>query len=460
MKSFIDHDEIDGLARKPRDKRFLHEALDQAESVEHKGLALDQAAALLLNEDPEIDDRIFALARDIKQRVYGNRVVLFAPLYVSNTCSNECLYCGFRRSNFSLKRKELDQQELADEVRVLTRTGHKRLLMVYGETNGSKAGYIADTVRWAYQVKTENSGEIRRINVNAAPMEVADFKVIKQAGIGTYQCFQETYHRPTYEKVHVAGKKADYDWRLYAMHRAVEGGIDDVGIGVLYGLSDYKWDTLAMLAHCRQLEKDIGVGPHTVSFPRIEPAQGSAMSENPPHALTDRQFMRVVAITRIAVPYTGIIMSTRENAEMRRQLIETGVSQISAGSRTYPGAYKDSLANKPDSQQFTIGDTRSLDDVVLDLIGMRHTPSFCTGCYRSGRTGDHFMGLAKTAFIHRFCSPNGILTFAEYLRDYGSEDARKAGKRLIDEIMAADENAAKAVDKLRKMESGDSDLFF
>ncbi len=460
MKDFIDKEQILNLLEKQAtpDKAFIREILEQTKDINHKGLSLEQVAALLQNSDPEIEAEIKATAKEIKQRIYGNRMVLFAPLYVSNTCQNSCAYCGFRCDNKDLKRKVLNHEEIKEEVRIIQEMGHKRLLMVWGETDYNPH-WIADQIAAAYEVRSGKSGEIRRINVNIAPMDVENFKVLKSANIGTFQCFQETYDRDTYTKVHLTGKKTDYLYRLYAMHRAMEAGIDDVGIGVLYGLSDYKFENLAVLQHVHQLEKDMGVGPHTISFPRIEPAQGSDMSYNPPHVLSDEQLRRTVAIMRLAVPYTGMIISTRENADMRNELLHLGISQLSGASKVYPGGYKLSQTNKEDEQQFTVGDGRSLDEIISGLIDDEYIPSFCTGCYRKGRTGDHFMGLAQTNFIKNFCSPNGIFTFAEYLRDYASPATAEKGRKLLKKLVAEVKNPESVECSLTEIWDGKNDVY-
>ncbi|MFC1659547.1 [FeFe] hydrogenase H-cluster radical SAM maturase HydG [Pseudomonadota bacterium] len=462
MKNFINPDIIYTHLEensKP-DKFFIRDILEQSKSIDHKSLSLKQTAALLQNKDPEIDKEIFSIAKEIKKRIYGNRMVLFAPLYVSNTCINNCAYCGFRTENKDLIRKTLNENELKEEVVAIEQMGHKRLLMVYGEGNHD-AYWIADTIATAYSIKKPPSGEIRRININCAPTSVDNFKILKNAEIGTYQCFQETYHSPTYKKVHISGPKSDYLYRLYSMHRAMEAGIDDIGIGALFGLANYKFEVLALLSHCEKLERDFGVGPHTISFPRIEPAQGSELSHKPPHAVTDDELKRIIAITRLAVPYTGMILSTRESAKLRTELLEFGISQLSAASRVYPGSYKAEKINQEDTQQFTIADERSLDEVVFDMTKHGYIPSFCTGCYRKSRTGDHFMGLAKTNFIKNFCKPNAILTFAEYLRDYASDKTRQTGNNLIKNLIKEDDNLKNNIsDSLSKIMNGENDIYF
>ncbi len=460
MKNFINKEQINNLLSQQStpDKQYIREILEQCKDINHKGLELEQVAALLQNQDPEIEQEIKATAQEIKKRIYGNRMVMFAPLYVSNTCQNSCTYCGFRCDNKDLKRKVLNHEEIKKEVEIIQSMGHKRLLMVWGETDYDP-NWLVDQITAAYEVRTGKSGEIRRINVNLAPMDVENFKILKTANIGTYQCFQETYDKDVYEQVHVIGKKTDYLYRLYAMHRAMEAGIDDVGMGALYGLVNYKFENLALLQHVKQLETDMGVGPHTISFPRIEPAQGSEMSYNPPHVMNDEEMRRTVAIMRLAVPYTGMIISTRENAAMRNELLRLGISQLSGASKTYPGGYQLSKTNKEDEQQFAVGDGRSLDEIISYLIDDEYIPSFCTGCYRKGRTGEHFMGLAQTNFIKNYCSPNGIFTFAEYLRDYASPQTAEKGKSLMKKLVAELKNPDHAEQSLCQIWDGKNDVY-
>lgn len=438
----------------------VNAVLDKARQCQ--GLSISETAILLQNQDKTLDEALFAVAREIKNVIYGNRIVMFAPLYVSNHCANSCSYCGFNADNHELKRKTLKQNEIRQEVKVLEEMGHKRILAVYGEHPRNNVNAIVESIQTMYSVKHGEGGEIRRINVNCAPMSVDDFKVLKTAAIGTYQCFQETYHQATYEKVHLKGKKTDYLYRLYAMHRAMEAGIDDVGIGALFGLYDHRFELLALLTHAHQMEQDCGVGPHTISFPRIEPAHGSAISERPPFEVDDDCFKRIVAITRLAVPYTGLIMSTRESAALRKELLELGVSQISAGSRTAPGGYQDSQADQHDAEQFSLGDHRSMDEIIYELVTESDAiPSFCTGCYRKGRTGDHFMGLAKQQFIGKFCQPNALITFKEYLNDYAGEKTREAGHALIERELAkmSPSRARNVRSCLAKTDAGERDIY-
>lgn len=430
-----------------------------AHAAELKGLGADDVAVLTTVRDPDLTAEIFAAARRVKDEIYGPRIVLFAPLYFSNLCANECVYCAFRRSNHELERKVLTIDELKAETAALIDQGHKRVLLIGGEAFPKEGfRYLLDAIEAIYSVKRER-GEIRRINVNVAPLTTAEFRDLKAAHIGTYQLFQETYDRATYASVHVSGKKADFDWRATAIDRAMEAGIDDVGLGVLYGLADWRFETLAMMRHIAHLERRFGFGCHTISVPRIEPALGSDMASNPPHAVCDDDFMRIVAILRLAVPYTGIIMSTRETPEMRRATLELGVSQISGGSRTNPGGY--ATPAEEAAAQFQRGDHRCLDEVVRDLAGTGHVPSFCTACYRMGRTGADFMDLAKPGLIREMCGPNALSSFAEYLLDYGSDDTRAEGDRAISAEMEAMEPKIRHYSEVmvRKVRQGKRDVF-
>lgn len=406
-----------------------------AKARELHGLSMADVATLSLVTDPGLLEELFHTARFVKESIYGRRMVLFAPLYISNLCANECLYCAFRAKNTAIKRRALSQEEIARETEILINQGHKRILMVAGEAYPKQEGfqYILDSIATIYKVKS-GKGEIRRVNANLAPLSVEEFHLLREAKIGTFQIFQETYHRSTYAQMHQAGKKRDFDWRVTGMDRAMEGGVDDVGIGILFGLCDWRYEILAMLQHIAHLEDVFGVGPHTISVPRMEPATGSNVSIHPPHPVNDDDFRKIVAIFRLAVPYTGIIMSTRESARMRAETFALGVSQISAGSRTNPGGY--STEEDPmDSSQFSLGDHRPIDEVVLDLIHMGYIPSFCTGCYRLGRTGADFMDMAKPGLIKSHCDPNGVSTFMEYLLDYASAQTRQEGLALIDKIL-------------------------
>lgn len=457
---FIDHKEIEALLTKrsrPSPSK-VRELLAKARELH--GLSMEDVACLTMVENPDLLAEIFSTARKIKEEIYGSRLVFFAPLYISNRCANECTYCAFRATNTELTRRTLTQQEIADETRILIRQGHKRVLVVAGEALPPRGfQYIIDTINTIYSTRV-GPGEIRRVNVNLAPQSVERFKLLKNAGIGTFQLFQETYHRPTYAAVHLKGKKRDYDWRATAFDRAMEAGIDDVGMGVLFGLYDWRFEVLSLMQHIRHLEESFGVGPHTISFPRMEPAVGSDIASRPPYAVTDADFIKLIAIMRLAVPYTGMIMSTRETAEVRRQTFAVGISQISAGSRTDPGGYKDGEGD-PNGSQFQLGDHRSVEEVVTDVVSLGYTPSFCTACYRLGRTGQDFMDLAKPGEIKYHCQPNALSTFLEYLCDYAGPVAKSAGEKLISiELQQMDnQQTACTLPMLNQVRRGERDVF-
>ena len=428
-----------------------------AKAMEMKGLSYAEVGALIQVTDPTLLEAMFHTARQVKEEIYGNRIVLFAPLYASNVCANECVYCAFRVSNKTLVRKTLSQEELQAETRAMIRTGQKRIVLLAGEALG--LDYILEAIATIYATK-EGHGEIRRINVEIAPLSVEGFRRLKAAEIGTYITFQETYHRASYEQNHLGGKKKDYQWRLECMDRAMEAGIQDVGIGALLGLTDWRFELLAMIQHANHLEQRFGCGPHTFSVPRIEPAEGSEVSLAPPHAVSDLDFKKIIAIIRMAVPYTGIILSTREGAAIRQECLQLGVSQISAGSRTDPGGYGEDDSNSH-SAQFSLGDHRSLDSVVRDLCAMDFIPSFCTGCYRLGRVGADFMDLAKPGDIKTHCHPNAVSTFQEYLQDYASPETLEAGTACIQRTLAGMEpNLAKFTRAMvDKIQAGQRDVF-
>ena len=431
-----------------------------AKASEMKGLNLDDMAVLTGISDPLLLHELFEAANKIKETIYGKRLVLFAPLYISNLCANECVYCAFRAKNKDIVRRALTQEEIKRETRILIDQGHKRILMVAGESYPNQGfQYVLDSIASIYDVKTDK-GEIRRVNVNIAPLSTDEFRQLKAAKIGTYQIFQETYHRETYSKVHLGGKKRDYNWRISSLHRAMEAHIDDVGIGVLFGLFDYRFEIMAMMQHIRELERAFGVGPHTISVPRLEPATGSDLASHPPFAVSDIDFRKIVAILRLAVPYTGIIMSTRETAQMRRDTFALGVSQISAGSRTNPGGYEENIDDEP-SAQFCLGDHRPLDEVIRDVASMGYVPSFCTGCYRLGRTGADFMDMAKPGDIKAHCNPNAVSTFMEYLMDYASPETLVIGENLIQEAIASMEGIAqeRAIKLVEKVRQGKHDMY-
>ncbi len=455
---FIDHAKIFSFLESARPPDASETADILAKARQLKGLDYAEAARLLLIDDGESLAELFAAALFAKSEIYGKRLVLFAPLYVSNMCNNECLYCAFRKSNDRITRRTLGQEEIRRETELLVDQGHKRVLLVSGEGLGEAAlGYSLKAIETIYSVK-RGDGEIRRVNINIAALPVDAYRQLKAARVGTYQLFQETYHGDTFGRMHPSGPKADYLYHLTAMDRAMQGGIDDVGVGVLFGLYDYRFEVLAMLQHIRHLEETFGVGCHTISLPRIEPATGSDLSLHPPHAVSDADFRKIIAVLRLTVPYTGMILSTRENADMRREAFSLGISQISAGSRTNPGGY-----SSPDSgEQFSLGDHRNLEEVIQDIVGHGYIPSFCTGCYRLGRTGADFMDLAKPGLIKLYCLPNAMTSFKEYLVHYASPPTRAAGEALIERMMADIPDAQvreTTVKNLGRIEAGAKDLY-
>ena len=433
-----------------------------AKSLSKEPLDLEETAALLAIKSPELKEELFETARELKRSIYGNRIVLFAPLYIGNHCINDCKYCGFRKSLRTTVRKTLSDTELVEEITALENIGHKRLILVYGESPLYSPEFIAHTVKLCYGTKVGH-GEIRRVNINAAPLDVEGYKTVKAAGIGTFQVFQETYHKPTYAAMHPANtRKGDYLWRLTAMDRAFEGGIDDMGIGALFGLYNWKFEVLGLVSHAIHLREKFGVGPHTISFPRIQPANG--LDLDLPWKVSDEDFMHLVAVLRLAVPYTGLIMTARENEAIRSRVMEFGVSQIDAGTRLEIGGYNQaSEGQELDREQFQVGDTRDLDSVIRWLMENDYIPSFCTSCYRLGRTGEHFMEYAIPGFIGRFCTPNAILTLSEYLEDYSSPRTKEAGRALIErELAKMPEGEKKEIVKQRieKIKNGQRDLYF
>jgi len=434
-----------------------------AKSLAKEALEPAETAQLLCCREPGLGEEIEEAARLLKRKVYGNRIVLFAPLYIGNKCINDCAYCGFRRSNRDVVRRTLDREQLTAEVKALEDAGHKRLILVFGEHPEYSPEYIADTVRRVYSVRS-GRGEIRRVNINAAPFDREGFRTVKAAGIGTYQVFMETYHHETYRHCHPAGTvKGDYAWRLDALSRAFEAGCDDMGLGVLFGLQDWRFEVLGLVAHSRHLQERYGVGPHTLSFPRLKPAHRVALDEK--HLVGDADFRRLIAVLRLAVPYTGLILTAREKPELRRRVMEFGVSQIDAGSRIELGAYAGgSCAGVERPEQFHLGDRRSLDEVMGELLEEGFLPSFCTACYRLGRTGEHFMEFAIPGFIKNYCTPNGLTTLLEYLVDYAGTETRKAGTRLIEEEldrMPEGNLKRELIDRLERIRTqGERDLYF
>ncbi len=461
QKTFIDPKEI---------WDYLHAAKSSPErvraiirkSLDKNRLNLAEVAELANTKDPELIEEIKQGARLLKKKVYGNRIVLFAPLYVGNLCTNNCSYCGFRTSNKQAVRKTLDQQELIENVEALEENGQKRLILVYGEHPKYNADYIAETVRTVYQVKKGN-GEIRRVNINAAPLNMEGFRKVAESGIGTYQIFQETYHPEAYAHYHQAGKKRDYDHRLVALDVAQEAGLDDVGIGALFGLYDWRFEVMALVRHTNHLEACYNVGPHTISFPRITDVDDFKV--DPKYQVNDDDFTLLVAVLRLAVPYTGLILTAREPQAIRKEVLQFGCSQIDAGTKIELGAYAEDVVEKQNvnKEQFTINDERSLAEVIDELIDDEYLPSFCTACYRLGRTGEHFMEFSVPGFIKRYCTPNAILTLAEYIMDYASPEIAEKGWRVIDKNITQlndekqEENIRKRLDKIR---AGERDLYY
>ncbi len=467
-RDFIDDGFLSGLLERPPPS--LAEVRDViARSMAKEPLTVEETATLLRADDPDLVEEMFQAARQLKRDVYGNRIVLFAPLYVGNACVNDCQYCGFRRSNRRAIRRTLDEDELRQQVRALEARGHKRLILVFGEHPAFSAEYIARVVRTVYETRTGSRrngpcGEIRRVNINAPPMDHEGFRLIHEAGIGTYQIFMETYHHETYAQVHPPStRKADYLYRLDSLSRAMEAGCDDVGIGALFGLHDWRFDVLGLVTHARFLHETFGVGPHTISFPRLQPASGISVDER--WLVSDYDFKRLIAILRLSVPYTGLILTARERPELRREVLDFGVSQIDAGSRIEIGGYTEAGdAQVMEREQFVLGDIRGLDEVVRQLLEDGYVPSWCTACYRLGRTGEHFMEFAIPGFIERFCTPNALTSLTEYLEDYASPETRAAGDALVAAMldrMEADSRKEALEERLAKIrDEGERDQYF
>ncbi|MCX0404633.1 [FeFe] hydrogenase H-cluster radical SAM maturase HydG [Clostridium perfringens] len=461
---FIKDDEINSLIAKGKelvsDKELVKEIIEKSKSAE--GLTPEETAVLLNLEDKELIEEMFKAARQVKEKLYGKRLVVFAPLYVSNYCVNNCTYCGYKHCNDELKRKKLNKEQLIEEVKVLESLGHKRIALEAGEDPvNAPLDYILDCIKSIYSIKFDN-GSIRRINVNIAATTVENYKRLKDAEIGTYILFQETYHKPTYERLHVSGPKHNYNYHTTAMHRARKAGIDDIGMGVLYGLYDYKYETLAMLMHAMDLEETTGVGPHTLSVPRIRPAENVSL-ENYPYLVDDEDFKKIVAILRLAVPYAGLILSTREEPGLRDEIIALGVSQVSTGSCTGVGGYSESYIDPEEKPQFEVGDHRSPVEMIESLMEAGYIPSYCTACYREGRTGERFMDIVKSGELYKICEANALITLKEFIDDYGTDRTREIGDKLIkksiDEI--DNESFRKSVEeKINKISNGTRDLRF
>lgn len=427
---FISDEEIiESLAYAAQNKnnpRIIDEILNKAALM--KGIDHREAMLLLESDSEGLNDRIYTLAHEIKQRFYGNRIVMFAPLYLSNYCVNGCTYCPYHAKNREIPRRKLTQQDIEREVVALQDMGHKRLALEMGEhPTMNTMEYLLESIKTIYSIKHKN-GAIRRVNVNVAATTVENYRAMHDAGIGTYILFQETYNKQAYAELHPTGPKSDYDYHTEAMDRAMQGGIDDVGIGVLFGLNLYKYDFVGLLMHAEHLESVHGVGPHTISVPRIRPGDDVDL-DSFSNAVSDEIFMKIVALIRIAVPYTGMIISTRESKELRGKLLKIGISQLSGGSKTSVGGYAD--VQDEDNCQFEVNDNRTLDEVVGWLIELGYIPSFCTACYREGRTGDRFMGLLKNGQIANVCQANALMTLKEYLEDYADDDTKKKGLALI-----------------------------
>ncbi len=460
-KPFIDAAEIEDIIQHTPSPDIKRVRDIISRSLDCQRLSMQETAELMAANSPDTIKEIMSAAKELKRKVYGNRIVLFAPLYIGNNCINNCSYCGFRSSNKLAIRRTLSDSEIVREVEALEDAGHKRLILVYGEHPSYDAEYIAHTVRITYGVKHGN-GEIRRVNINAAPFDVEGFRTVKNAGIGTYQIFQETYHPELYKTFHPSGRKSDYSYRLTAFDRAMEAGIDDVGLGVLLGLGDWRFELLALIRHTNHLEACYGVGPHTISFPRIQNA--SSLNRKTITAVSDDDFIRMVAILRLAVPYTGLILTAREPAKLRDSLIEYGVSQIDAGTHLEIGGYSAATTEQNiHKEQFQLSDERSLCEMTDKLIASGHIPSFCTACYRKGRTGEHFMEFSTKGFIKRFCTPNALLTFAEYLEDYAAPETKLEGWLMINaevEQIDDDDRRKDIASRLSRIKSGERDLLY
>ena len=459
MEPFIDPAELWSLINNtPSDKIRVREIIQKSLSKERLTLA---ETAALINADRELSEEIKDGARELKKRVYGNRIVLFAPLYIGNKCSNNCQYCGFRVTNTAAQRKTLTDEQIVSEVEALEDNGQKRLILVYGEHPEYNPEFIAHSVRLVYGVR-KGRGEIRRVNINAAPQDIDGFRTIGQAGIGTYQVFQETYDPEAYKWYHLGGKKKDYEWRLTALDRAQEAGIDDVGIGALFGLYDWRFEVMGLVRHANHLEACYNVGPHTISFPRIKDA--SSLNINGKYMTSDDDFKKLIAILRLAVPYTGLILTARETADVRKETMSFGVSQIDGGTKIELGGYSESKNEQQNlnREQFKINDDRSLSEVIDELMDDDFLPSFCTACYRLGRTGEHFMEFSVPGFIKRYCTPNAILTLSEYIVDYASPELAEKGWKAIDKNMSVlDDSLQESVKKkIERIKNGERDLYY
>lgn len=463
-EEFISHEEVLETLEYAEQNKHNAELIDEIlnKALQEKGLSHKEASILLACDIPEKNEQIFKLANKIKQDFYGNRIVLFAPLYLSNYCVNGCVYCPYHAKNKHIPRRKLSQEEIEKEAIALQDMGHKRLAIEAGEDPvNNPLEYILESIKTIYGIKHKN-GAIRRVNVNIAATTVENYRKLHEAGIGTYILFQETYHKESYEKLHPTGPKHNYKWHTEAMDRAMQGGIDDVGLGVLFGLESYRYEFAALLMHAEHLEAAYGVGPHTISVPRIRKAD-DIDPDTFDNGIDDDTFAKIVACIRIAVPYTGMIVSTRESEKCRERLLHLGISQISGGSKTSVGGYFNPMPEKEESAQFDISDRRPLDEVLRWLMQLGYLPSFCTACYGSGRTGDRFMEICKKQQIHNFCHPNAIMTLKEYLEDYASEETKKVGEALIaKELETLEHSDIKAIVEkdLVKIAHGERDFKF
>lgn len=463
-EEFINHEEIEATLKYADENKNNRELIDQIleKAKDGKGVTHREALVLLDCELEDENEKIYKLAKEIKERFYGRRIVMFAPLYLSNYCVNGCVYCPYHYKNKHICRKKLTQEEIRNEVIALQDMGHKRLALEAGEDPvNNPIEYILESIKTIYSIKHKN-GAIRRVNVNIAATTVENYRKLKEAGIGTYILFQETYHKENYEKLHPTGPKHNYAYHTEAMDRAMEGGIDDVGLGVLFGLNMYRYDFTGIIMHAEHLEAAHGVGPHTISVPRICPAEDIDPSEFS-NAISDDIFAKIVAVIRIAVPYTGMIVSTRESQKSRERVLDLGISQISGASRTSVGGYCEPEPEEENSAQFDISDNRTLDEVVNWLLSLGYIPSFCTACYREGRTGDRFMTLLKSGQIVNCCQPNALMTLKEYLEDYASDDTQKKGEAVIKEELERITNPkvkSIAAEYLKELHDGKRDFRF
>jgi len=469
-KDFIDDEYIENLLKDDSepDPKLVKDIFSKALSIQT--LSLEDTAVLIRLKDPDLIEEMKDVAKKIKIKVYDNRIVTFAPLYMGNLCVNNCLYCGFRSENSIIKRRVLTMKEIEEEVKVLCgEIGHKRLIVVYGEHPSTDVNYIAKSLETIYSVKVKvrnGYGQIRRVNVNAAPMQIKELEILRDIGIGTFQVFQETYNKKTYSYVHPKGVKANYKWRLYSMHRALEAGIDDVGIGALFGLYDWRFEVLGLVSHAIELEKKFGIGPHTVSFPRLEPAANTPFVKETRYRVSDEDFKKIILILRLAIPYTGMILTARESKEIRDEVVEYGITQMDASTKIGIGAYSDRMTEQElERQQFEIGDTRTLDELIRDLAKKGYITSFCTAGYRCGRTGSSIMELLRTGKEGVFCKLNAVLTFREWLLDFATKETEDIGLNIIKKELKEievrfPEIYPKVLEYYRKVENGERDLYF